>query len=147
MLLDINFNFGTFESSEPSYFLTILLPILITVTLTVMFQRFYDNFKKNEDLDSIYKHTKKQALKLGNAAVEQAQSLRKFSCQIAAKEVKDFNFKPIPEFNTDLIKDWDSLEFYLAVVCRKDSKIETLIDYHQKIKATLNAAREDIRHI
>jgi hypothetical protein len=79
--MNINFNFGEFQSEgrHTGEVLIAVFSIIGTVFLTVLAQRFYDNFKKNEDLDSLYLHTKRQALKFAEAAFEQSKNLNKLS--------------------------------------------------------------------
>lgn len=147
MILEINFNFGTvnYSGEETPYFLTIILPVLIAilaVMLTMLGQRFYDNMKKNESLDDLYKNIKIQANVLNKAANSYSENIKQIGVNLLDKSVENYKLKVEPNFVTDLILDCNTVDFYHSVVSRRfKAGIDknNLINQCLKIRSELNS--------
>lgn len=143
MILDINFNFNTGDFYTDGSLLSAWLIAVGSVVMTVIVQRVYDNYKNDEKLDNLYDYLKLEANKLGINAVKQATELSKVSRVLKSEQTLNFDIPKVSAFNADQTKEWETFEFYDAIVLRRISKESNkLIELHSKIKGAFNTGRE-----
>ena len=148
MNLDINFNFysGDFQSSESVSFTIIVavVSIILTGIVTIISQRFYDNFKNCESSDLVFDYIHEEAKKLGNSALIQSDALIKITKSLKSEAVADYNIAKVTGFNVEQIKEWETVVFYNSIVFRRDASPDSLMKQHSDIKMAFNHDRGNI---
>ncbi|MDB5284048.1 MAG: hypothetical protein JWO06_3123 [Bacteroidota bacterium] len=138
--MDINFYSGDIYGSDDSW---LLVAIAVgSVIGAIIAQRVYDNYKTNEQLDTLFDYMAYEAGKLGSGAVQQADAFTKVSRLLKAKGFLGFVIPKVSAFNTQQIQEWNTSSFASCIISRRSDSPEKLIGLHSGIKAAFSQAME-----
>lgn len=126
-LFDFNLNFGDIinEGEQSSYWFTIGVPAIIAVgsiILTVLSLRYYDNYKRDEDLDALYKHFKLQLKVFNDGLQKHNEKLKAMGDKLAEGMIEEITYSPHTDFDVKVISGWLSQDFYHSIVSRRSKE-------------------------